>query len=80
MLPHLPAGLGRGSRLAVQPLSGRHLVLRDGRSHRIEVIEAPAKGRAAGRIEILGDADPGEGGYGNVYVTIPAGISGGTGS
>ena len=30
----------------------------------------PAEGRVAGSVEILGDADRGEGGYGNVYVTI----------
>ena len=30
--------------------------------YRVEVIESPATGRAAGSIEILGDADPGEGG------------------
>ena len=28
----------------------------------MEVIEPPAKGRAAGSIEILGDADPGQAG------------------
>ena len=51
----------------MQPLKRRaHL----GRSHRIEVIEPPAEGRAAGSIEIPSDADPGEGGYSNVYVTI----------
>ena len=33
-------------------------------------INPTARGRAAGPIEILGDADPGEGGYGNLYVTI----------
>ena len=49
-----------------QPLKRR---AHPGRSHHIEVIEPPAKGRAAGSIEILGDADPGQG-YGNVYVTI----------
>ena len=36
----------------------------------MEVIEPPPKGRAAESIETLGDADPGEGGYGNIYVTI----------
>ena len=46
-----------------------------GRSHRIEVIEPPAKGRAVRSIGILGDADPGQGGDGNVYVTIRQALS-----
>ena len=38
------------------------------------VPEPSAEGRVAGSVEMLGDADPAEGGYGNVYVTIGQGV------
>ena len=39
----------------------------------MEVIEPPAKARAAGSIEILGDVHPRQEEYGNLYVTIGSG-------